>query len=279
MPDKKILIIIGILITVGALSFHTIGWRKPPKEVKGVSSQPMVEASTEEGIIPQGKFYAPILAYHHIAVRRPQNSYYVSPEIFEEQMQWLRKNDYQVISFDEFYEAAVGRSKIPPKPVVLTFDDGNVDHYTNAFPILKKYNYKGIFFIKINSIAKNGRGMTWNKLKEMADAGMTIGSHSINHNNMANMKETTLEYELSESKKILEKNLGVEIKYFAYPGGAYSPKTIEAVKNAGYLAAVTTKHKVDQEIKDDNSIYTLPRVHIDDEMPTFIDWIQGINLY
>jgi len=282
MKSKKIITILGICLTLGALALITVQFQKPTKAVKGITTpEPTIIISSpeEEDEIPQEKFYAPIIAYHHLAKHWPQNSYYVSPEIFDQQMAWLKTNDFQVISFDKFYEAAIGKGTIPQKPVVITFDDGNVDNYTNALPILKKYGLTAIFFIKTNGISQKGKGMTWDKLKEMTEAGMTIGSHSLTHRNMARMDEETLSFELKESKKILEKNLDIEVKYFAYPGGSYSERTIEATKEAGYLAAVTTKHKVYQEIKDENSLYELPRVHIDDEMPTFMDWIQGINLY
>lgn len=266
-------------MSVGVLTRYTLFRPQKLKEVKGISIQPTLQPSPtpDEGTIPTGKFYAPILAYHHIALKRPQNSYYVSPQIFDAQMKWLIDNSYHIISFDTFYKAATGQAKLPKKPVVITFDDGDRDQFQNAFPILKKYGLTATFFIKINSANKSG--MNWGQLRELAAAGNIIGSHSVNHDNMINMSESRLKYELEESKKILEQNIGVKIKYFCYPGGEYSDATVRATKKAGYLAAVTTKHKVYQEIKNDSSILTLPRVHIDDEMPTFIDWVQGKNLY
>lgn len=274
------MIVIGLLLATSLLTKYLIFKPRPIEEVKGTNIQNQVEVTPspiDQDTIPQGQFYAPILLYHHIALRRPQNSYYVSPEIFTKQMQWLKDNGYQVISFDQFYAATQGEGKIPSKPVVITFDDGYADQYKNAFPILKKFSYSATFFIKINNLNKGG--MTWNNLKELQKTGNIIGSHSVNHNNMAKMSDKELKYELQESKQILEKNLKTEIKYFAYPGGEYSATTIEATKNVGYLAAVTTRHAVDQEIKNDNSIYTLPRIHIDDEMPTFTQWVQGKNLH
>jgi len=81
-----------------------------------------------------------------------------------------------------------------------------------------------------------------------------------------------------QSKKILEKETGEKINFFAYPGGAYSQATIDATQNAGYLAAFTTHHNIIQQIKKEDDLYTLARIHIDDEMPSFINWVQGINL-
>lgn len=227
--------------------------------------------------IPKGKFYAPILTYHHIALRRSQDSYYVSPEIFEEQMGWLKNNHFTVISYDQFYNATLKKASLPEKPVVLTFDDGNLDQYQNAFPILKKYNYPAIFFINTDPIGRGGK-MTWPEINEMFLAGMTIGSHTLSHPNLTKIKNNQLERELTKSKFILEQKLNTKINHFAYPGGSYNDQVIKAAQKAGYLSATTTHHKVFQEIKDNLDLFKLPRVHVDDELPTFIDWIQNRNL-
>lgn len=224
------------------------------------------------------EFYAPILMYHHIEKKEPQNSYYVSSEIFREQMQWLKDNNYKVVSYDDFYKKAVGLGELPEKPVIITFDDGVIDQYTNALPILKEFGYTATFFIKLNNVGEGKGGMTWDMIKELIDSGMTIGSHSMNHDNMANMDEKTLKYELTESKKVLEENLDINIYYFCYPGGAYSEETIKATQDAGYRSASTTSHKVIHKIKNYEDLFKIPRIHIDDEIPTFVDWVQGKNL-
>lgn len=264
-----------LIILSVEINFHR------PKKVEGASTSattPAPSATAHQDKIPQGKFYAPILLYHHIADRKIQNSYYVSPKIFDEQMGWLKENDYHIISIDDLYEAGLGKKGLPEKPVVISFDDGVTDQFTNGLPILEKYGYTATFFIKLNNVGRGKGGLTYDQIKELIASDMTIGSHSVNHDNMALMDLKTLDYELRESKKILEENLGIKIKYFSFPGGAYTQTTIKEVKLAGYLAAVTTKHRVNQEIKKPDDIFTLPRVHIDDEMPTFIDWVQGKNL-
>jgi len=244
----------------------------PPAQETVANGKPI---STEQKINPQ-HFYAPILLYHHIAQTKIQNSYYVSPDIFQKQMNWLKENGYHVISMDKLYEAITNEGTLPDKPIVISFDDSLLDQYKNAYPILKKYGYPAIFFVKMNNIGN--QTLSWAMIKEMSDNNMIIGSHSVNHDSMTNMDQKTLSYELSESKRQIEKHTGKQVKYFSYPGGAYSGETIAAVKYAGYLAAVCTKHKVYQEIINNSSIYMLPRIHIDNEMPTFIDWVQGKNL-
>lgn len=229
--------------------------------------------------IDNQKFYLPILMYHHIVKKESQNSYYVSPEIFDKQMAWLKANNYQVISYDTLYKALTSEnSKLPSKAVVITFDDGVIDHYTNAFPILKKYSYTATFFIKNNNIGFGRGGMTWDMIRELVNAGMTIGSHSMNHDNMAQMNQSTLEYEIEESKKDLENNLGININYFCYPGGAHSDNTITALKNAGFLSATTSQHEVYHTVNSVNDLFKISRIHIDDELPTFIRWVQGKDI-
>lgn len=232
--------------------------------------------TNEETQTNKTNIYAPILLYHHIAKKTPQNSYYVSPEIFEKQLKWLKENNFKVISMDELYQGISGKNSLPKKPVVITFDDGYVDNYKNAFPLLKKYAYTATFFVKTNTIGKGD--MSWQMLKEMQDAGMTIASHSMSHQDLKKMKIEDVDRELLGSKQVLEKNLGVEVKYFSYPLGAFSSQTAAEVKKIKYLAAFTVIHRVNQNIKTENDYYKLPRVHIDDEMPTFIDWVQGKNL-
>lgn len=222
-----------------------------------------------------GNVYAPVLMYHHLAKVTPVQSYYVSPDIFDQQLSWLQDNNYTVISLSDFYLGLTGKKTLPSKPVTITFDDGDLDHYQNAFPILRKHGYTAAFFIKTASIGKDGY-MTWGMLKEMSDAGMSIESHSVTHGDMSKMDAAQLNYELGESKKVLEQNLNTKVDFFAYPGGANSKLADSLVLQNGYLAAFTTVHQVYQKEPIDFS--RVPRIHVDDEMPSFENWIQGIDL-
>lgn len=283
MNKRRIFLILGLIIIGSVIYFNKSDNQpkpiKPEVEATSVENKPTISPKDEKigWQKTTQKFYAPILLYHHIELKRPQNSYYVSPDIFDEQMKWLKDNDYTVISLDDFYTTINNEELLPPKPVVITFDDGYRDQYENAFPILKKYDFTATFYLKINNFNKGG--MHADEVKELLDAGNVIGSHSINHDNLTKMSPDDLKYDLTESKKILEKELGVDIKHYCYPGGAYDDNVISALLDTGYKTSTTTKHKVYHEIKNKDSYFTLPRVHIDDEMPTFIDWVQGINLY
>lgn len=278
---KGVLVFLAVAIVLidGLIVFLKFYWF-PYQERKNNQNVVLEESKIQPSSlnIPKkiGYVYCPILLYHHIAKVEPQDSYSVSPEIFDQQMKWIKDNGYTVISYDDFYLAMSRKKPLPEKPVIITFDDGVHDQYQNGFPILQKYGFSAMFFLKMNNIGKGG-GLIWTEIKKMRDAGMEIGSHSVNHDNMAKMDLTTMRTELVDSKKTLEQNLGIDVKYFAYPGGAYSATTETETKAAGYLSAMTTKHEVYHKIGGD--FFAVSRIHIDDEIPTFIDWIQGKNLH
>lgn len=221
--------------------------------------------------------YVPILMYHHVGYSKGFSSYYVSPEIFEEQMKWLKDNKYTVISMDEFDGAVRCGLDLPNKPVVITFDDGDRDQYEYAFPVLRKYGYSGTFYIAINWLEDNIH-MTWEMVKDLIDKGMIIGSHTMSHPNLATLYKEGLVYELSLSKKILTEKLGMPIRYISYPGGGYSNFVGDLAKEEGYINGVKTHHAVYHDIKSLDDMFTLSRIHIDNEMPSFVNWIQGIGL-
>ncbi len=132
---------------------------------------------------------------------------------------------------------------LPEKPILLTFDDGYGGHYEFVYPLLKKYRYPGVFSIYTSKIGQNtGRShVTWDQLQEMtADPLITIAAHSVTHPpDLRALSEDKIQMEVMESKRLLEANLGIPIYYFTYPTGKYDARVVKAVREAGYLAAIT----------------------------------------
>ena len=129
--------------------------------------------------IPAGQVEAPILLYHHVtdAEDKLESQYNVIPAKFEEQMKWLSDNGYQTITVTEVADLIRNGGEIPQRPVVVTFDDGNLDVFTNAYPIMKKYGFVATFYVVESYI--NGEDMvTTDQLKELIQNGWEIGSHS-----------------------------------------------------------------------------------------------------
>lgn len=181
-----------------------------------------------------------ILTYHDFTIEEG-SSYDMNIVEFEKQMDYLVAHNYSVISLSELLKGLKG-GQLPPKPVVITIDDGFKSNYTLAYPVLKKYNFPATLFIYTNFIEKNNGSLTWEEIREMTKNNIEIGSHSLSHYNLLKYKnnenyETYLariRREIFLSKEILESKIGSKVKFFAYPYGVYSPIIKNLVIQAGY---------------------------------------------
>ncbi len=179
----------------------------------------------------------PILMYHHVGVppRDEENKkLWVSIKKFDEQMAYLKRHGYHSITFADLrMHLQVGRP-LPIDPVIITFDDGAENVYTNAFPILRTNGFKASLFL----IAEQST-LKLDQLKEMQRYGMEFGSHTKTHPNLLEVGDDKAREEITDSKRILEERLGTEIVVFAYPygQGAYDERIKRIVKEGRYLFA------------------------------------------
>lgn len=181
----------------------------------------------------------PILYYHSV-MQEKGNEVRMPPEQFEAQMAYLQDNGYQSVSLEELYQASYKGGALPEKPFVITFDDGYEDNYTTAFPILTKHRFTATIFMVTSYI--NGQGfMSWAQLKEVVANGWEIEGHTTNHPYLTKIKASTVSSELKASKELLEKELGQAVNFIAYPYGDLNANVVQAVKDTGYLMAVTTE--------------------------------------
>ncbi len=184
--------------------------------------------------------------YHHVGDLPPnpdgiRRDLTVSPDNFERQLVYFAETRARTVHLDHLMDHLAGRSELPPRAIVLTFDDGYDDNYLHAFPLLKQYGMVGTFFIPTGLVGRPGY-MTWEQLEEMAAAGMAIEAHSISHADLTKIAPAQLARELAVPKQELEDHLGRPCRFLAYPGGRFDPAVIRATKAAGYTAAVTTQH-------------------------------------
>jgi peptidoglycan/xylan/chitin deacetylase (PgdA/CDA1 family) len=181
----------------------------------------------------------PILYYHSV-LQENGNELRMPPKEFEAQMTYLQDKGYHSVSLDQLYQASYKGGALPSKPFVITFDDGYVDNYTNAFPIVTKHGFTATVFMVTSYI--NGQGfMSWQQLKEVVAKGWEIEGHTTNHPHLTKVDHSTVLSELNLSKDSLEKELGHPVNFFAYPFGDLNTDVVQAVKDAGYLMAVTTE--------------------------------------
>lgn len=198
----------------------------------------------------------------------------VRPEDFAYQMKYLHDNGYHTISPDELYESLAGTGELPENPVLITFDDGYLDNYTNAYPILKKYGFKATIFVITSFLGKDKHYITWDQAREMNAYGIDIESHTVDHKSMTDLTDEQLRTELVESKKKAEEEMGHPVDYMAYPTGTYNLHIAEMVKEAGYKAAFTIKYgNVDKA----SNIYALERVPIFHTENTNKDFLERIR--
>lgn len=226
--------------------------------------------------IPQLTTYnqeIPILMYHHIgtvpadrktdAVRIDLT---VSAENFDAQMKWLQDKGYTSISMAEaatFVEhkgqfPAWSSFALPGKPVVISFDDGYEDAYTEALPVLKKYNFSGAFGIITGKVG-TPEYMTWEQIQALRHDGMEILSHTVSHPDLRFTTDKELKKELENSKATLQDKLGIQVEEIVYPSGKFDARVIKAAEAAGYLGARTTAN---WKTTKDSSPYALPAVRI-----------------
>jgi len=216
--------------------------------------------------------------YHMISDHLPKkqskfNRLRVKPVEFEKQLKWLSKNGWKSFTLSELVQLNV----IPSKSVVITFDDGYEDNYTEAFPLLQKYNFKATIYVVVNRFNKNWatdkdlnkssdelnqeKMLSNEQLKEMINSGLIeIGSHTLDHSNLPSLSKEEKEKQILESKSKLESVFSITCKSFAYPFGFFDGEDISLVEKSSYLNGTTTV--VDVYKNDKYKKFEIPRIMI-----------------
>lgn len=208
----------------------------------------------------------PILMYHEIVDENPsqflletvQRSYLVRRESFEEQMAYLSGSGYTSLGFNEVMDSLKGKGRPAGKPAVITFDDGFLNNYNYALPILRKYNLTATFFISTGLVGRPGM-LSWDQIREMKRAGMSIESHAVTHALLSTLTPEGLEYELKESRSIIEREVGSPVNFLSYPNGDYSRQVMMSLKKHGYLGACSSKFGTNGKATDE---FAMKRIKI-----------------
>jgi len=198
----------------------------------------------------------PILMHHYISASpsaqdRIRYGLSVTPEMFEAQLKLLSNNGYTTISLRELYEyLAVGKA-LPANPIILTFDDGYVDNYTNAFPILRQADMVGTFFV-LTGPADDGEAtyLTWDMITEMSDAGMDIQLHSREHFDMRKRSFEWLVFQIIGGRQSIEGHTGKPVIFMAYPSGKHDAALLSFLRDNNFWAAVTTASGVTHDLAE-----------------------------
>jgi peptidoglycan/xylan/chitin deacetylase (PgdA/CDA1 family) len=198
----------------------------------------------------------PILMYHYISASpsvqdRIRYGLSVTPEMFEDQVKLLSANGYTTISLRDLYNYLAVGTTLPANPIILTFDDGYVDNYTNAFPILQKYGMTGTFFV-LTGPADDGEAayLTWDMITEMSNAGMDMQLHSREHLDMRNRPFDWLVFQIIGGRQSIEGHTGKPVIFMAYPSGKYDGNVLQFLRGNNFWAAVTTASGVTHDLSE-----------------------------
>lgn len=187
----------------------------------------------------------PILMYHYIRdCNCPKDKsgmiLSVSPATFDEQMGYLSSHGYTPITLDTLAAIYSNQAQAPAKPVVITFDDGYIDFYANAYPTLKKYAFHAVSFIPTGLIGSGGY-MSWDNIRELQKSGLvSFEGHTISHAYLPKLSTQQLTKELRDSKNTLQSQTGTVVNFIAYPFGASNSTVTKVAQSVGYIGGIGT---------------------------------------
>ena len=210
----------------------------------------------------------PVLCYHHIrnspaSQSESMKSYSVSPAAFADQMKTLSDSGYHTILPDQLYDYLVNNGTLPNKPVMLTFDDTDEEQYSLGLTEMKKYGFKGVYFIMTIAINRP-RYMSKEQLKNLADSGHVIAGHTWDHHMVTKYTGADWDIQLVKPQTQLETITGKKVTYFAYPFGLWNQAAIPEIKSRGYKLAFILSTKRDKT----EPLYTVRRMIVPGQWST-----------
>jgi peptidoglycan/xylan/chitin deacetylase (PgdA/CDA1 family) len=203
--------------------------------------------------------YVPVLCYHHIRAWEPSDTeddraYIVPPDKLDAELKWLKENGYTSVTSEQVYEYVKNGRPLPPKPVMLSFDDDDDNQFTNARPLLLKYRFTATFFVMTVTIDKENY-MTAEQLKQLDKEGFDLQPHTWDHHIVTEYTtEVDWQRQIAEPKKTLEDLLGHETPYFAYPFGIYDAASAARIAEMGYKGAFRLRDVMDDTVPPEYAI-------------------------
>lgn len=227
-----------------------MGFLFKPEEIKKEIPKKIILNTATTLLKPE----VPVLCYHRIrnilaTDSKNMKTYSVTPAHFSQQMKALSENGFNTILPNQLYEYLANDGTLPPKPILITFDDGREEQYRLGATEMNKYGFKGVFFIMTVSINRPGY-MTKTQIKNLSDSGNVIGAQTWDHHPVTKYEGKDWVIQLVNPKKQLEDITGKSVNYFAYPFGVWNQASIPKIKNYGYQMAfiLSTKRDLDEPL-------------------------------
>lgn len=200
----------------------------------------------------------PVLCYHNITINEyKKETLWISEATLNEQLKTLHDSGYHTILPEQLYQYMVNGTPLPDKPIILSFDDSHKEHFSIVVNGLKKYDFKGVFFIMTFCIGKKGY-MTAEEIKTLSDNGHAVSCHTFDHPSLTKIKANQWEQQIDKPRQLLEKITGRPVEYFAYPYGIWSETAINELKKRGLKAAFQLLGKESERAP----VYTIRRMMV-----------------
>ena len=222
------------------------------KQIQNATSAAQQTPSIKSSIEFASTVRVPILMYHYVEYVKDKGdkirlSLNTTPYTLEQEIKTLSDAHFTFMTNSELADVLSGKSKLPPKPILLTFDDGYRDFYTDAYPILKKYHAKATQYV-IAGFLDRSNHLTTAQLQEIGNDGLVeIGAHTVHHVWLKGRSLKDVNNEVFQSKVILQKIINKPVVSFAYPFGAFDEQAIQVVRDAGFTSATSTIPGIDQK--------------------------------
>ncbi len=234
----------------------------------------------------------PVLMYHHVNSHKG-DMVTVTPDVFEGQMRYLREAGFKTLTIEELVSYISGETVLEQRAVVVTFDDGWLDNFIYAFPIMKRYNINASIFVVTDWVNNSKTGaslpltvythkeskllinsgftgevsLSWDHIRTMQDTGLAeFYAHTRSHARCSNMSEKELLIELGESKVAIENHLGKPCPYLCWPYGSYDDAALKVARDVGYKALFTTVNGV---VSPGSDPFAIRRIVIKDRIAWF----------
>ena len=234
------------------------------KNVSSITPSPSPTATPTPAPLIGYCLRVPVLMYHHIqpeatAQQLGQTSLTVDNGMFDQQMAYLAGNGYTPIWAYELVNALLTHTGLPPKPIVITMDDGYADNDTYALPVLKKYGFKANLMLASGLVGANSDMLTWGQVNDLKNNGIYITNHTWSHWSITNGSQDKIESEIVTAQNQIQQYTGQTVNIFTYPYGLFNNNAIETLQAKGYLGAFS---EIPGQYQCDSFIMTLHRTRI-----------------
>lgn len=270
MWRRRVLAVAALAVVAGAVALALRHSRSPApiatRPEPTATARPARPAKTPRPAAPRvtgaaaRRLVVPILMYHVISAPPAgvaNAELWVDRHVFAEQMQALRQAGYEAVTLRQAYDGWRRGAPLPKRPVVISFDDGYLSHYTHAKPVLRRLGWPGVLNLELKALGPGG--LTVKQVRALLAAGWELDSHTLTHPDLTTLDDAALRHELVESRRSLRRRFGVPVDFLAYPAGRFDARVAAAVRAAGYRGATTTVEGVARRSDDP---FTLPRVRV-----------------